>query len=433
MEPQSNNIPVESAYQQVLKLPSFRALWFGQICSQLAVNTLLFVLALRIYQTTGSNTAVSGLFLAYGIPAVLFGLIAGTAVDQLDKRRVLIICDIIRSLFAFGLLFTSHQVVIVYILMFLNAVITQFYVPSEAPLIPKIVPKHLLVSANSLFTFTYYSSLAIGSVFAGPVLRFAGPQGVFFLIAFLFLTASALSSRIPSQSIGTIGFRFLLRHDFGYLLSRIYSSLVEGIRYVTQSKPLFDAIMLLTGTQIIMALLGTLGPGFADRVLRIDVRDASLLVVGPTVLGILAGVLWVGTKGYKFKQTRLIQVGVSAAGIILILIAVTIRLLRMDQLAWVYTANIALPFAMFLFFLLGVANSLLDVPANSILQDKAQGSLRGRVYGMLTAFVGGVGILPVIISGILADTVGIGKVILILGLGIVLFSLYRVRYNKDSQ
>jgi DHA3 family macrolide efflux protein-like MFS transporter len=431
MTTSANNGEQQSSYSQVLSIPSFRYLWFGQICSQLAVNTLLFVLALRIYHLTSSNTAVSGLFLSYGIPAVLFGLIAGTAVDRLDKRRVLMLCDIIRAFFVFGLLLFSNQIIMVYILTFLNAVVTQFYVPSEAPLIPKIVPKPLLVSANSLFSLTFYSSLAMGSILAGPLLRFFGPYGIFFFIAGLFLCASALSSRIRSQSIGTIGFRHVLGYDFRYVVVRIYENLTDGVRYVSQSKQLFDAIILLTGTQIVMALLGTLGPGFADRVLRIDIRDASIFIVAPAVLGILLGALWVGMIGYKYKAQRLIQLGVAGAGWSLIAVAVLVRVSRISVFSWLYEWNIVFPLIVILFFLLGVANSFLDVPANAILQDKAQGPMRGRVYGILAAFVGGVGILPVVVSGVLADTVGVGKVIFIIGIILAIYGIYRVRYNRD--
>lgn len=430
MRTHANDGAYQSTYAQILRISSFRSLWFGQICSQLAANTLLFVLALRVYQSTGSNTAVSGLFLAYGIPSLLFGLVAGTSVDRLDKRRVLVVCDITRGIFVLGLLFLSQQIAVVYLLTFANAVISQFYVPAEAPLIPKLVPKDLLVTANSLFSFTFYSSLAIGTVLAGPFLRWFGPQGIFFFIAALFFCASTLSSRIPSQSVGTVGIRYLLQLKPSYLFTRIWTDLLEGIRYITGSSSLFDSIILLTGTQIIFALLATLGPGFADRVMGVDVRDASLLIVGPAVVGILLGVIWVGSVGYRYKKERLIQIGVNAAGWVLIAIAVSARLLRMPSFAWAYQRHIVFPVEMLLFLLLGASNSLLDVPANSILQQNAQGSMRGRVYGMLTAFVGGVGILPVVVGGLLADTIGIGKVILFMGVGIVAYGTYRIRYNR---
>ncbi len=429
MSPDANT-PEKPEYLNVLSIPEFRFLWIGQLCSQLAGNTLLFVLALRVYQATGSNTAVSGLFLSFGIPAVLFGLIAGTVVDHLDKRRVLLLCDIARGLLAVILIFLSHSVPTVYIMMFLSAIVGQFYVPSEAPLIPMLVPSSLLVPANSLFSFTYYSSLAVGSIMAGPVLRWFGPQGVFAAIAVLFAAASFFVSRIPSQASGVYGFWHILHHDVLRLIRRIGSELVNGVRYISKSSVLFDSILLLTGTQIIIAILGTLGPGFADRILMVDVRDASLLVVGPAVLGIIVGALWVGNVGYTIKPERLIRIGVVSAGAILVLIALSVRAHRTLAFPWLFQHTVIVPIEFVLFFLLGIANSLLDVPANSVLQKEAQGSMRGRVYGMLAAFVGGVGVLPVIAGGILADTIGIGKVILLLGLGVVSYGIYRVRYNK---
>lgn len=408
-----------TSYSSVLTIRPFRSLWLAQIFSQLAINTLLFVLGLRIYQDTGSNAAVSGLFLAYGIPSVLFGMVAGTAVDHLDKRRMLMYCDILRGALVLLLLFVSSNILLVYLVTFMNAVITQFYVPSEAPLIPKLIPSVLLVPANSLFSFTYYSSLAVGTVLSGPLLRGLGPQWIFLFISALFFIAVWFESRLPSQAAGVLGFMSIFRYHVPHLVTRIFEELFEGIRYVRSIPALFDSLLLLTGTQIIFAMLGTLGPGFADTVLRIDVRDASLLIVGPAVLGIIAGALWVGWFGYTLKPGRLIKLGVTGAGVILLLISLTVRI------------HVWLGIAMALFFCLGVANSLLDAPANSVLQDEAKGSMRGRVYGMLTAAVGGVGILPVIIGGVLADVLGVGRVILLLGLLILAYGIYRMKYNKQ--
>ncbi|OGG11459.1 hypothetical protein A2Z00_02835 [Candidatus Gottesmanbacteria bacterium RBG_13_45_10] len=422
----------ESTYAQVLRIVPFRSLWFGQIFSQIAVNTLLFVLALRVYQLTSSNTAVSGLFLAYGIPSVLFGMVAGTLVDHLDKRRVLMLCDATRAVFVIALLFLSQNVLVIYVLTFCNAVVTQLYVPSEGPTIPQLVPGHLLVSANSLFSFTFYSSLAVGSILAGPLLRWFGPQGIFLLIAAFYLIAAWNVSRLPPQNKGALGFYHILNYEPRRLFIRVWRELIDGIRYVSQSPKLFDSLFLLTGTQIILVLLASLGPGFADKVLGIDVRDASLYMVGPAVLGIVLGAIWVGTVGYRYSAQKLIRTGVLAAGIILLVISLAVRLHRIPQFEWFLAPSVILPFGFVMFFLLGVANSFLDVPANTMLQEEAQGSMRGRVYGMLTAFVGGVGILPVVLGGILADVIGVGKVVFALGIGVVAYGLWRVRYNRRN-
>lgn len=404
-------------YVQVLANRGFRYLWFGQICSQFAFSTLLFVLALRIYQSTGSNTAVSALFLVHSIPAILFGLVAGTLVDRLDKRRILVACDIIRGASVILLTIFFHNIMVVYVLTFMNSLITQFYIPAEAPLIPTLISRKQLVTANSLFSFTFYSSLAVGSVLAGPLLRWFGSAGIFLFIAGLFLLASYFSSRIPSQSRGTIGFHYISRLGGKYIMTRIWSGLTEGIYYIKKTKSLFDAILLLTGTQIIFAILSTLGPGFADKILLVDVRDASLIVVGPVILGIVVGALWLGSTGYRYGSRKLIIVGLTSAGILLMAIGV------MNVLSGLIMKVLFL-------FLLGVANSFMDVPANAMLQQEAEGAMRGRVYGLLSVFVGGVGILPVVLGGILADSIGVDKVLLLLGIVIFLYSVTRLRYNR---
>ena len=233
-----------TSYSSVLTVRPFRSLWFAQIFSQLAINTLLFVLGLRIYQNTGSNAAVSGLFLAYGIPSVLFGMVAGTAVDHLDKRRMLMYCDILRGVLVFLLLFVSGNIILVYLVTFVNAVITQLYVPSEAPLIPKLIPSDLLVPANSLFSFTYYSSLAVGTILSGPLLRVFGPHWIFPVISALFFLAVWHESHIPSQAAGVFGFTSIFRYRVSYLISRIFEELFEGIRYVRQIPALTDSLLL---------------------------------------------------------------------------------------------------------------------------------------------------------------------------------------------
>ncbi|MBI3955794.1 MFS transporter [Candidatus Gottesmanbacteria bacterium] len=400
------------AYRQVIAVKPFAHLWFGQICSQLAVSVMLFVLAIRVYQMTGSNTAVSGLFLTYGVPSVLLGMAAGAVVDHLDKRRVLIVCDLLRAGMALGFMLTPSNLLYLYLLSTANSIVTQCYIPSQAPTIPRFIKGPLLVTANGLFSFTFYTSLALGSIIAGPLLRWLGPYGTFVVISALFVVASYQASLLPKQIAPPATVRRQLP-TLGHIYLRVRADLQEGVRYILRSPRLRQALLLLTGTQIVLMILGTLGPGFADRMLKVDVHDASLLILGPVVLGIIAGALWVGWVGTRHAASSLIEKGVFGVGVILILIALTVRLKLM-----------ILPLEFLLFIALGVANSMLDVPANSMLQKETDEHMRGRVYGILTTAIGGVGIVPVVIGGVLADAIGIGKVIFFLGVVILLYGLY---------
>ena len=418
-----------SVFLDVLRVRPFRRLWLGQIASQLAMSSMLFVLALRVYQTTSSNVAVSGIFLSYGIPALLFGMAAGSVVDQLDKRFVLLFCDLSRAILALSLLFLSENIAIVYAITFLNSVISQFYIPAEASLIPQVVPVKRLLTANSMFSFTYYSSLAVGTVLSGPLLRLLSVRGVFLTIALMFLAAAASISGLPVSTRLRHELSRIARIPVGDIIVRIAESVIQGVVYVRRSPKLADALLLLTGTQILLSILGTLGPGLADQVLKIDIHDASVVLVGPAIAGIIAGALWVGQLGSKTPPQSLIKPGIIAAGILLLLVAfvVHIRIIVPSVAGTIQT--VIIPVTLILFFFLGAANSMLDVPANSILQKEAEGALRGRVYGMLTAAIGGIGVLPVLIGGVLADALGTGTVILLLGTVVLSYGIIRVRYN----
>ena len=414
----------------ILSHRKFLCLWLSQILSQFAANITLFLLGLIVYKNTGSNAAVSGLFMAYGIPSVLFGMLAGTVVDYIDKRTIILFSCFIRAFLIIGLLFTSQYIAVVYVLLFLNAIVTQFFVPAEATMIPKLIPAKYLVSANSLFSFAYYGSVAVGFIVAGPVLRIFGSYGSLVFLACIYLLAGWISLGLPRSSQESAFWKKLKQLNVQGFFKKLLSSLGEGVVYVRHNHILFDSVMLLTGTQIIIAMLSTLGPGFADKVLGIDITDASVFIIGPVILGILIGGLWVGNKGYIYKSSSLMNAGVIGAGVVLGIVSITVYLKRYAGFDWLFTDWVIIPLEIFLFFLLGGFNSLLDVPANSILQKEAEGDMRGRVYGVLGAFVGGVGILPVMVGGVLADVVGVGKVIFLLSVLIFAYGIFRIRYNK---
>ncbi len=415
-------------FADVLSQRAFLRLWLSQMFSQFAANVTLFLLGLIVYRNTGSNTAVSGLFMAYGIPSVLFGLLAGTAVDYIDKRMIILQSCLIRAVLVLGLLFASHNIVFIYVLLFLNAVVSQFFVPAAATMIPKIVTPDHLVPANSLFSFAYYGSLAVGFIAAGPLLRLLGPVWSLLFLVGVYVFSWWISLKLPSSSDDTKLWKRIRVLSIRGVAVKLFHSLSDGIRYVHHSPPLFDAVLLLTGTQIIIAMLSTLGPGFADKVMGIDVTDASVFIIGPVIVGILAGGIWVGNKGYIYSPEKLMNSGILGAGIVLAIVSATVYLQRYVMFSWLFADWIIVPLEVFLFFLLGVFNSLLDVPANSLLQKEAEGAMRGRVYGVLGAFVGGVGILPVMIGGVFADFIGVGLVIVILSAIIITYGIIRIRY-----
>src|SRR5437763_1128890 len=90
------------SFTSVISNRGFRFLWANQILVQLAYNTLNFALIIWVFKLTDSNLAVSSLMLAMYLPAIFLGIFAGVFVDIADRRKIIILIDLMLAV-AFAL------------------------------------------------------------------------------------------------------------------------------------------------------------------------------------------------------------------------------------------------------------------------------------------------------------------------------------------
>ena len=401
---------------------SFRNLWFGQILSQIAVNMMAFVLILSVYAKTHSNTAVSGIALAIGLPAIIVGIVAGGVVDSFDKKWVLVWSNVLR-VFIFLLFFFFYPLEIagLYIMASFFSIVTQFFIPAEGPSIPSFVNKSQLLSANSLFTFSLYAATVIGFVSTGPILSLYGEQSVYMFMAVLMAGAAVFTLLLPSvKPNGMRKFRFTFSH--------IKREIDEGLLFIFRNERVRHSLLLMTFSQALLATLAILAPGFADQTLNINLNEVSYVVMGPATAGLIVGALWVGTKGKNYLKRILVLMGVVGTGVMLVLLSFLVRVNGMENIHY-RLGELPLggvEVAALIIFLLGFMIALISVPAATVIQEATEGRMRGRIYGALTSLTGGAAVLPVVFSGILADTIGITKTLLLLGFLVLLYGVYRM-------
>src|SRR4030042_2096834 len=150
-------------YRTIFKNKSFLYLWSSQIFSQLSINILNFILLIKIYSETKSSIATSFLWVSYAIPAIIIGPIAAASVDIIDKRKMLIITNLLQCLTIFFFAFISEQsLFLLYGIVIVYSFLNQFYIPAEQSSLPAIVEKKSLALANSLFFITQQISLIVG-------------------------------------------------------------------------------------------------------------------------------------------------------------------------------------------------------------------------------------------------------------------------------
>lgn len=398
------------SFLSIIANRGFRNLWFGQITSQIALNMLNFVLIIRVYEVTRSNTAVSSMLLTFAIPSIFMGVLAGGIVEYFDKRSVLLLCNGFRTLLFVAFFFFSDQLFVLYILNVLMSVGTQLFIPAEAPAISYLVPRANLLRANSLFAVTFFLSTMIGFALAGPVIRFVGYRSAYLSMGLLMTAATYFAWLLPRLINGKVNGTFSF-DAIGGIMNQIH----KGILFIRHTERVRRSLVLLTVSQALISTLVVLAPGFADQILKVDLADASHMVMGSAAAGLIVGALFVGYLGARYLKGTLITTGIVGTAIMLIFLSFISEAYIPSVLR---IPNVAVSVA--LLFFIGFFNSLINVPANTILQQDSDESMRGRIYGVVTSLTGGVSLLPVIGSGVLADVIGVGETMAVIGITLLL-------------
>jgi dTMP kinase len=151
----------------VLSIKPFRYLWIALSLSSLGDwLSILALIALAPQVTNGGgvakSSAVGGVFLVTLLPWLLLGPVAGALADRLDRRKTMIVGDVVRCLLFLSIpLFPN--LTWIYVAKFLAEVAALFWTPAAQATTPNIVPKEKLERANQLSLITTYGSAPLAA------------------------------------------------------------------------------------------------------------------------------------------------------------------------------------------------------------------------------------------------------------------------------
>ena len=409
----------------VLRNRPFLALWLAQAVTQVGGNMVIYGLTVVIFSATRSNAAVSILLLTFLVPAVIFSAVAGVYVDRHDRRWILIITNLLRA-GAFGLIVVAHDLLVVVFLMnVLVSTVTTFFGPAEAAMIPQIVPRRQLLAANGLFTLTLNAAFALGFALLGPlVVTLAGPDALILLVAGSYLFAAALCVTLPASRPLTKENRSTRQSVAAAerAMGSVFGQLHEGLAYIQTHRSITWSLVYLGITASLIGVLGVLGPDFATEALGLAPKD-FVVVVLPLGFGIVTGILMLNAYGRLAPRRRVIEAGLVAFGILLMLLAFARPVLQflqgvnapptpVDLSALVSLLSMVIGIA----FLLGISYAVVAIPAQTQLQEDLPEEVRGRVFGVLNMLVSVASFVPIIVVGPISDFFGTSPVIFTIGL-----------------
>ena len=313
----------------VLSIKPFRRLWIalslsslGDWLSIVALTALAPSLASGGLAAKGS--AVSGVWLATLLPALLFGPLAGALADRLDRRMMMIVGDVIR-----GLLFLSiplfPNLTWIYAAMFLAGIASQFWNPATAASIPNLVPKDKLERANQLSLLTTYGTAPLAAgLFSVLALVSEGISRVTPLFPHASNVDLALYFNAASYGISALTVYFIReipkRNASGKIsVPSTLKSIWEGWRFIRRTPAVRGLVLGMLGAFAAAGVVVGLGYTYIHDTLHGGSAGWGL-VFAAIFVGMALG-MGLGTKVLgDFSRRRLFGVTLTAAAVPLALI-----------------------------------------------------------------------------------------------------------------
>ncbi|MFC1571091.1 MFS transporter [Candidatus Margulisiibacteriota bacterium] len=384
------------SFTKVLSNAGFLFLWFGQLNSQLADRVFVYVLMILAYNLTHTNLGVAVPLLAFGVPSLLFGPLAGVFVDKLDRKGILTITSVIRGVLILLIIpLVEQSMILIFLVAFLIYTTMQFFAPAETSSIPELVKKEDLIVANSLFMMTWMSASVIGFGLGAPLVNFFGNEGTFVVAAVLYFVAAGAVALVPLKPRE-------VKPDQAQ--SSIRKDLLFGLEFIRRNDVVkFSLLKLFVATSAI-AIISLLAISYAKDILGIGAKNFGYLIIaigaGMFVgMGLLERLRKIMTKGTIVISSFIVS------GLVLVGIG------RVTDLR----------LALLLISVLGLGNIFITSSIQTILQQRIPREIMGRVFGVQNMLINSAFVFPVIIAGAVADFYGVRLALEILG-GVVLLT-----------
>ncbi|WP_447985534.1 MFS transporter [Nitrospira sp. Nam74] len=394
---------------------NFGWLWWGQVTSQVGEGLNRVALLWFVYELTGSALMMTMIGLLQTIPPLLFGPVIGVYLDRLPKKAVMVWVDLTRTvltfsipaLYALGILSIQW----LYVLIFLTSIVSTIFGPALVSIVPLLVKKSELVSANALVQGTNNIGTLVGPAISGVGIALIGAQNVLFVNAATFLISALclMPIRVPAglQNIARLA---------GEHSGTVMQELRAGFSFVFGRQ---HTVFLLA---VIAALYNI---GASAFVFLLPVYAKESLQVGPAQLGWLWSALGVGML---LASTWLASVrqGDVPNRLRIIARAMTVGGLAVVSLSMLETTL----FAAGLIMIIGGSTALFYPVVWALLQEMTPEHMLGRVLttfstgSMASAMAGMTGF------GWAADAMGPGVSLVGLGLVLLLTAVVAAQFSR---
>ncbi len=361
----------------------FRRLWLGNVVSLFGDWFNTIALYALILELTGSEFALGAVFITKMLPWALASPLAGILVDRFDRRKTMIISDLLRAVVVLGFLLVDepHEVFLIYVLTTVQVVVGSVFHPAQSASIPNVAKKEDLVTANAIMSATWSVLLAFGAAAGGFAAELFGLKTVFILDSLSYLLSAWFIYR-------TVIPQYTESKPRGMLIRTAHREVVEGWRYL-RSHP---AISRMASVKAFWAVGGG---------------------------GLIYMLALVGDSMYPEHQAAAIGLVFAARGIGTGIGPIVARSLFKNERNWVVVIGASMMFTGLGYFMLGlipwtwmvifpiifahIAGGANWVLSTVQLQRRAIDQYRGRVFATEWLLVMGVEALSILLASLVLE------------------------------
>ena len=357
-----------------------RYLWIGMLFMFGGVQMNMIVRSFLVWEMTESATVVGVVSAAGGVPLFVLALFGGAIADRLERKRLIQAgqaSSAAISLFI-AVSITTGTVTWLHLLAasMLQGAIFAFLGPARQAILPSIVGKEMLNNALAVTGIGIAATALVAPAAGGLLYVLIGPEGVYYLIVAMTLTATALTTQVPRRAAVA-----------GRGQSAMLSDIAAGLRYISRSRLVMVILAIALGTIVLGMPIRFLMPVFVAEVYQRG-SEAFGVLISMIGLGSLLGSLAVASIGRRGRGLLFMATSVASGAALLLLASVP-----------VYYA--ALGFMM----ILGVGETGRRVLNQALLMDQVDDAYQGRV---MSVFMMSFGLIPlgVLPAGLAIDLLG---------------------------
>ncbi len=395
VKPTSGNDPY-----QAFRFRDYRLLFLGTFMESMGSQMVNVAIGWELYERTGSAFALGLVGLVQVLPVILLSLPAGHLVDRLNRRKIVVVTQIVLALAGLALTILSYShgpIVLMYGCIFMMGIAIAFNSPAVSTLLPQTVPVQSYESAATWSSSAWQLASVLGPALGGLLIAFThSASPVYAINAFCALTFLVLVLLLRKQPQ-----MHLITADG----EKVRISFLEGVKFLWQTKIILAAITL----DLFAVLLGgatTLLPIFAKDILHVGPSGLGWLRAAPSVGAICVSIGLAYLPRFK-KAGMVLLLAVAGFGAATIIFGVS-------RSFWL---------SLLMLFLLGSFDNVSVVIRSTLLLTRTPDALRGRISAVNSLFIGASNELGGFESGLAAQLFGPVLAVAAGGVGTILVVL----------